>query len=506
MAAGYRAAMGDHVRLTGLGPDGRFEGASDEIIEVENPARLGEVRGRGAATSVAQTEAVVAAAHDAWSSWRSVSVDERADALRESADAVGATAARLGPVLAGELGKIVEDCRGEMGFAAAWLHHCATRAPDLLSPDVVDDDAGYLRVEHIPYGVCAAVVPWNAPLILAILKVGPAIACGNTVVVKPSPLAPLAVTDALEAVAAHLPPGVLNVVHGGGDVGGALVSHPLVRKVSFTGGNVTAPHVLRSAAEGIRPVSLELGGNDAAIVCDDVEFDDATMERLIHGSFLTSGQVCMAAKRIFVGEARRAEFVERYEEVARDLLVVGDPMDPGTTVGPVISRSQRDHVTGLVDDARRRGGSVIPLGRMAPDVDPTVGWFLQPTLVDGTAPDWPIVATEQFGPTVPVVGVSSDDEAIRLANDDPLGLAASVWSTDTSRAIELASRLDVGMTFVNCHNRAGMSLRAPFGGVRASGFGREFGDAGILEYRQTHSIHLPASVRDGATAGRAYPT
>jgi len=483
----------------------------------ENPARPNEIVGEMAACTADEVSDIVEAAAAAQRDWARRPTPERVDLLRRAADAVGASAKRLAPVLTAELGKPIDDSAGEMGFAAAFAHHVATRVEALTAESVVDDDAGRVVVTHEPHGVVAAIVPWNAPLILSSLKVAPAVATGNTVVVKPSPLAPFAVTEALAAMAAELPPGVISVVHGGADVGEALVGHRDVAKVAFTGGEVVGRSVLRTAAERITPTVMELGGNDAAVILDDLTLDDDVMERMVFGAFLTSGQVCMAAKRIYVPEHRLGELVDRFRETADRVLVGGDPADRRVTIGPLVTRAHRDRVADLVAGAVDGGATAHALGTFVDSWDPEEGYFLRPTLVVGAAADSTIVTTEQFGPTVPVVGYDDLDRAVEWANASDLGLASSVWSDDEERAFDVGRRLRAGMTFVNCHNRAGMSLRVPFGGVKRSGFGREFADAGIAEYTATHALHAPASVRAGtrgragapsagALAGRAYPT
>jgi len=492
------------MEIASFGGTGRLGGGG--WIERENPARVHEIVGRVEQVDEAGAGRAVELAHLASVGWASTPVADRCALLATAADAVAARAEDLGPVLSRELGKVVADCRGEMGFAAAMLRHCVAHAPEVLAATEVDDDLGRVRLLRVPYGVVVAIVPWNAPLILSILKVAPALVCGNTVVVKPSPLAPLAVTEALATIAELLPPGCLSVLHGGPAVGAALVAHPLVRKVAFTGGDVTARAVGRAAAEAITPTVMELGGNDPAIVLDDAPFDEAIMEALVHGTFLTAGQVCMAAKRLYVPAARFDEFVESYLAAADRVIMLGDPMDPGVTMGPLVSDAQRRHVAALVDGAVERGAVDHELGGSTSDADPELGYFLTPTLVTGCRPGDPLVVLEQFGPTVPVLAYDSIDEVVAMANDSELGLGSSVWSADEDRAVAVAERLEAGMTFINCHNRAGMSLRVPFGGVKQSGFGREFGIVGIEEYTQLHAIHAPAGVRHGARlAANAYP-
>lgn len=490
------------VTASGFGATGPV-GSGTAIVR-ENPARRTEIVGEVSTCTLDEVDAVVAAAAAAQRGWASLDVTERVAFLQRAAVAVAGSANELAPILARELGKPVADSAGEMGFAAAYARHVCERVAEVSATTVIDDAAGRVEVVREPFGVVAAIVPWNAPLILSSLKVAPAVATGNCIVVKPSPLAPFAVTEALSRMAAELPPGVISVVHGGAEVGERLVGSREVAKVAFTGGDVVGRAVLHSAAESMIPTVMELGGNDPAVVLDDLTFGDDVLERLVFGAFLTSGQVCMAAKRIYVPRNRVPEFVERFRAAAGRVLACGDPLDPSVTIGPMVTAAHRDRVAALVADAAARGAVVHELGSLRDSYDPDLGYFLRPTLVDGVAADAPIVVTEQFGPTVPVVPYDDVDEAVALANGGDFGLASSVWSDDEDRAFAVGRRLVAGMTFVNCHNRAGMSLRVPFGGVRRSGFGREFGDAGIAEYTTTHALHRPASIRSGGS-GRGYP-
>lgn len=477
---------------------------SGPVLTRENPANTAETVGELRTNTVEEVDAIVRSAETAQRVWSRQSIQQRIDQLLSAADAVGETTAELSVVLARELGKPVADSAGEMGFAAAFTRYVTDHAEHVLATTYLDDAAGRVQVDRVPFGVVAAVVPWNAPLILASLKVGPALVSGNSIVVKPSPLAPFAVTAALEAMAGALPAGVLSVVHGEAAVGQALVGHSRVRKVAFTGGEAVGRSVLATTAQHITPAVMELGGNDAALVCEDAVFDDTFIEGMIFGALLTSGQVCMAAKRLYVPQSRMDEFVDRFVEVARRVLVCGDPLNPAVTVGPLVSAVQVAKVSGLVAEAASAGATVTPLGTLTSEFDPERGYFLQPTLVVAEN-SMAIVQTEQFGPTVPVVGYRRLDQAIGWANDSDLGLASSVWSSDEDHAFAVAQRLEAGTTFINCHNRAGMSLRVPFGGVKRSGFGREFGEAGIAEYSQTHAIHLPGTIRDGQGSARLYP-
>ena len=300
-------------------------------------------------------------------------------------------------------------------------------------------------------------------------------------------------------MASHLPAGVLTVVNGGADVGAELTSHSSVRKVAFTGGLETARHVMASAAAGVKPVVLELGGNDAAIVLDVDDLTEADLATMVASTYATSGQVCIAIKRIYVPRPQVADFVDRFSNAA-DALVLGDPADEATTVGPVVTAEHATYVRGLVAGAVANGAESVPVGSEADDLDPS-GYWVRPSVVVGCADDDPLVVEEQFGPTVPVLGFDDIDDAVVRANDTDLGLAGSVWGSDPDDVADVARRLEVGTTFINSHNRFGVNPGAPFGGTKLSGFGREYGDAGVEAYLQTHAINTPASIDAGG-----YPT
>ncbi|MDA0638821.1 aldehyde dehydrogenase family protein [Nonomuraea sp. MCN248] len=470
-----------------------------ELISRENPARITEIVGRVPVTGADGVDAAVRRADQARREWAARSIGDRIAALREAAQTVTGRVGELAELLARESGKPLADCRGEISFALTYLRWVCEHAPGVLAPAEIDDAAGRLVVRRAPYGVVACLTPWNAPVILAMVKLAPALAAGNAVVLKPSPLAPLAVGE----VAAALP-GV-EVVHGGAPAGRALVTHPLVRKVAFTGGDAAGREIAAAAGAMLTPSVMELGGNDPALFLPDFALTDDDYERLVMASFATSGQVCMAAKRLYVPRARLAEFTEAYRAAAERVLVVGDPLAAGVTMGPVISAPAAERVRGLVAGSVARGGTAVPLGRAHGDLES--GYFVTPTLVTGLGDDAPLVAEEQFGPAVPLLPYDTEDEALARANAGELGLAASVWSADEDRAFALAARLEAGFVFVNTHNRTGMSLRAPFGGVKRSGYGREYGEEGLLEYVQSAVAHAPAAFRGGGggMSATAYP-
>src|SRR6185437_2056994 len=297
--------------------------------------------------------------------------------------------------------------------------------------------------------------------------------------------APLATLRAFATIAAALPPGVLSVVTGPGDVvAQRLVDHPDVRKISFTGSVATGQEVTRRSAVNLKNLTLELGGNDAAIVLDDTPAGPALYQRLVDGTFMSSGQVCMAIKRLYLPRARLEPIVD--ELAARlDQMVVGDGLDPATTLGPVHLASQRDRVVGLVEDARSRGATVRELGDLR--ADPARGFFVRPTLVTGLDHDAPLIQEEQFGPVLPVIAYDSVDEAVAMANDSEFGLSSSVWSADEDRAHQVAVRLEAGATFINSHGVFSVDRRAPFGGMKQSGTGRMSGRWALDSFCELHT-------------------
>lgn len=476
-------------------------------IERQNPTRPVQMAGRAAAADEGLVDRALEAATRASSEWAVTPFEDRAARLVSAASAIDDATDQLAGVLCAELGKVIADCRGEARFAAAWLRESVAIARRVLQEQRGrDDERGRLEIDLEPYGVVVAVTPWNAPIVLTLLKLGPALATGNVVVVKPSPLAPLAVTHVVSLLADLLPPGVVQILHGGAEVGRALTTDPRVDKISFTGGLATGRAVMAAAASNVTPVVLELGGNDAAVICRDARLDDEDIRRLIYASFITTGQVCMAAKRLYVHADRLDEVRDRYIELARTALVTGDPMLPMTTLGPLVGPEDVARIAALVEEARRDGATVHELGTV-PDPDLVDrGWFARPTLVTDIGDGARLVTDEQFGPTVPMLSFDDEDEVVARANAGPHGLSASVWSADEDRAFAIARRLRVGTTFINTHNRSGMALDAPFGGRGASGFGREYGEAGVRDYLVPHSIHAPAPFRAGGAGGTgAYP-
>lgn len=472
-----------------------------------NPARTDEVVGTVAVDRPPAVAAAVARAGVAQQAWAALPLDERCAAVRAAGERLAGDLDAIADLTARETGKVLADCRGEAGFATSLLGHYAARGEALLPEGGYDDERGRLVLRHRPFGVVGAVTPWNAPLILTLLKLAPALVAGNAVVVKPSPLAPFGVSRLLEVVGAALPDALVQVVHGDAETATALVSDPGVRRVAFTGGSTAGAAIAGAAGRALTPSVLELGGNDPAILLDDADLAEADWDRLVMASFATSGQVCMAVKRLYVPADRAEEMTAAYLAAAQRVLRLGDPLAEGATIGPVVTAESRDRVAGLVEAARAGGARVHELGTVLPGTDLDRGHYLRPTLVVGAGDADPLVAQEQFGPAVPLLTYDTVDEAVARANAGELGLGASVWSADEDRAFAVASRLDAGFSFVNTHNRTGLAAHIPFGGVKRSGWGREYGDEGLTEYVQTCAIHAPGAFREGGagSTASAYP-
>lgn len=474
---GYEAPM-----LIG-GRRHRTERWADSI----NPAALDKVVGRFADGDAADVDLAVSAAAEAYPSWRRTPVKERAEMLVAAGAALQARSTDWADLLTAEHGKIRFEAMTDLQIAGAILDYYGRR-PDLLDSRVVRDGAGELRVSPAPYGVCAGIVPWNWPIVLSATKIGPALLAGNTLVLKAPDFSAMAMLMALAEVADMLPPGVLNLVSGRGPtVGAALTAHPGVRKIAVTGGPTTGRAVMQAAAGRLVPVTLELGGNDAAIVLPDAEIDDDLATNLMLGAFSTSGQICFAIKRLFVHEDRAAELVDALS-AAVDTTVVGNGLDPDVTMGPVNNLRQFEAVNALVARTENSGFDVRELGSWADGLDVANGYFLRPRLVLGATDADEVVCCEQFGPILPVLTYRHEQEAIARANNSDMGLCSSLWTANEERAFELAEDIEAGTTFINAHSLFSLDLEAPFGGVKTSGIGRELGPEAVLEYTQSHSI------------------
>jgi acyl-CoA reductase-like NAD-dependent aldehyde dehydrogenase len=450
------------------------------LVDIANPAG-GDTVGRLAGADAGMALAAVAAAKAAFRTWGTTSLAERAERLRMCADIIEANAEELAHLLTLEQGKPLGGMgsRFELGGAVAWTRHTAGLSID--SDILQDDGETNIQVARRPLGVVVSITPWNWPVMIAVWHIMPAMLAGNTVVIKPSPFTPLSTIRLVELLQAALPPGVLNVVAGDDTLGPVLTSHPDVAKITFTGSCATGSQVMKSAAPTHKRLTLELGGNDAAIVLPDVD-PAAIAEGLFWGAFINNGQTCAAMKRLFVHD-------DVYEAVCAALVTyssavsMGNGLDESTALGPLQNPRQLEIVDRLVQAAKAEGCRILTGG----DRSDHAGNFYPVTLIADARPGMAIVDEEQFGPALPIMRYSSVDDALAMANDVNVGLGGSVWSSDRLAARKLAARMECGSVWINRHG----TLRpdTPFGGVKSSGFGVEFGAYGLAEFLALQAIH-----------------
>lgn len=461
----------------------------DGEYDVHNPARPTEVVGRAPAADATQVDAAVAGARAAAPGWAAIPWTERVKAVVDAATKASGYAEQLDlpSLYTREHGKVRSEAGFEFAAAPAIAMILGGLAEQALAAEHPDGSA-YPRLQREPFGVAALILPFNWPVATLMTKISAALAAGNTAVVKVPPTCPLAVLAFGAAIAAELPPGVLNLIAGPGSAAGErLVGHPGVDIISLTGGLATGRAVMASAAANLTPVLLELGGNDAAIIAPDLPISEALAEQLAAAAYTTGGQVCMAAKRVYVPRSRVGELAEALRARC-DREVVGDGLAEGVTLGPLHTRGGRDRIVRLVDDARERGASVTAAGRLRREDAASDGYFVLPTVVTDIAPGAPLVTEEQFGPVLPILGYDEVDDAVAAANATEFGLTASVWTADDGLADRVAAALVAGTVSVNCHGMAAQDPRLPFGGTRSSGLGRELGVDGIRAFTQPRSF------------------
>ncbi|MEU1272615.1 aldehyde dehydrogenase family protein [Streptomyces sp. NPDC005799] len=458
------------------------------LREVHDPGHLDNVVAQVAVGTADDVDRAVRAAHDAFPAWRDTPAGERARKLLAAAEILAGSSEELAPLLVGEHGGVMWEAQTDFALGTGVLQNTAGLTEEFLRPVQFDDEQSFISVEKVPRGVAAAIVPWNMPIVLTMVKLAPALATGNTLVLKPSPFASAALTLALEKIAAVLPAGVLNVVHGEGDVGAALCGHPLVRKVGFTGGTATARKVIEATASTTKNLTLELGGNDPAILLDDADID-AVLDRILTGVYTRSGQICFAVKRIYVPRRIYQRFADAFCDRVNE-YAVGHGLDPQASFGPLNNEAQFKKVLDLLDRTRNSSAQLVELGRKLDPSSWENGYYVLPHVVRDVEHTAPVSYEEQFGPVVPLIAYDDEDQAVRWANDSEYGLCSSVWTADPERGLELARRIEAGSTFINTHSFESLDLRMPFGGIKQSGIGREFGAAGLPEYVEGHSIRL----------------
>ena len=458
--------------------DGELVG-SERTLDVINPA-TGEVFARCPAATRAHLDRAVAAARRAFPDWRETSFDERARRLRRVAEVLREHQDSLAQLLTREQGKPLTQARDEIARAFSQSEGMTKIA--IPAETLVEDTERRIELHYFPLGVVGIITPWNAPINLAAGPLTSALYTGNTVVLKPSPYTPLSTLRIGALLREIFPPGVVNVLAGDDECGQWMTEHPGIDKISFTGSVATGKRVMASAAGTLKRITLELGGNDPAIVLEDVDVN-AIAPKLFVAATVNSGQVCMAIKRIYA-HARIYEALCTALAAEARKAVLGDGLDPKTQMGPIQNRKQYERIQGILEDTKRRGARILAGGGLPPGR----GYFVPPTIVADLPDDSRLVQEEQFGPIVPVLEFTDVDDVVRRANDTRYGLSASVWSSNVGRATAIAARLEVGTAWVNQHRTT--SPMVPFGGAKESGMGRQYSALGLKGYMEPRVVSV----------------
>jgi len=465
------------------------DGTGGPPIEIVDPATE-EIVATVPRGGAADLESAVGAAKAAFAGWRATSAWTRSEMLQECARRLRAGREEFALTLTRETGRTLRKNRGYVDWSATCFEYYAGLVRERRGRVIPSAEAGQLNlVIKEPMGVVGCIVPFNYPLLLLVWKVAPALAAGNTVVIKPASKTPLLALD-LHRVFDHLPPGVVNIITGSGsEVGDAMVRHPDVPVIAFTGSTATGQHIYRLAAERLKKLHLELGGSDAVIVCADTDLE-AAARAVAWAAFLNAGQICTSAERIYVEQAVLERFTEGFADLT-GRLVVGPGIEEATEVTPLIGRGERDEIERRVTEAVREGAGVAAGGRRPPHLPK--GWFYEPTVLVNMKHGMRLLNEEIFGPVAPLIAFSGFDEALRLANDSPYGLGATLFSNDPRRVRRFYEEIQAGNVWVNdplVDNPAG-----PFGGMKMSGLGRELGEEGLEEFLQTKHVHWDMDAR-----------
>lgn len=465
------------------GYEGTIDGGacgSNEHLDVINPA-TGKAFASAPDAGEGQLDSAVDAATRALPGWRALGIEQRRTALLKLADAIEANSEAFTALFTREQGRPLSFAAAEIALGVQWLR--AAAAQDIPVEIVEDSETRTVEVHHVPLGVVCAIVPWNFPFLLAIWKIAPALLAGNTMVLKPSPFTPLCALKLGELSRGILPDGVFNVLSGGDALGPLMTAHPGFAKISFTGSTATGKRVMESAAKDLKRVTLELGGNDAAIVMPDVDLD-AVAEQIFMGAFYNSAQVCVATKRLYIHEDIYDALRDRLHAIAQ-MMTVGDGTQDGVVFGPVQNAPQYRRVMGLIEQAEADGLTLL----RGSDVPEGEGYFVPITLVDNPPDTAAVVTEEAFGPVLPLLRFSDIDELMSRANDSEYGLAGAVWSKDIEQAKAIAARMETGTVWINQNLQSAPHI--PFSGAKQSGLGVESGQVGLLEFTQAKTIFVP---------------
>jgi len=481
--------------------DGKYvDSASGKWFDSYNPY-TGEPWAQIAQGNAEDADRAVRAAHKAYSEgpWPQLSASQRGLLLHKLGDLVARDAKKLAETEVRDNGKLIAEMQGQLNYIPQWYYYFGGLADKIQGAVIPLDKKGFFNfTRHEPLGVVGAITPWNSPLLLAAWKLAPALAAGNTVVIKPSEFTSASTLEFVKLFEeAGFPPGVVNVVTGfGKDVGTPLVEHPLVKKIAFTGSDATGRLINELAAKTFKRVSLELGGKSPNIVFADAKIEDA-VNGAVSGIFAATGQTCIAGSRLLLQESIHDAFVEKLLALAKTARM-GDPMSLDTQVGPVTTRPQYEKVLGYIDIAKKEGAKLLLGGGAATRPECGKGWFVEPTVFAGVNNKMRIAQEEVFGPVLSVIKFKDEEEALAIANDVRFGLGSGVWTSDIGRAIRMSERIQAGTVWINTYRA--VSYLSPFGGYKDSGLGRENGMDAMREYLQVKSVWI----NTGAVTGNPF--
>lgn len=478
--------------------DGDFvEAASGEWFDSFDPF-TGKVWSQVAAGGPADVDRAVQAAHRAFTTgpWSELTASQRGMLVHKLGDLIARDAQILAEMEVQDNGKLIAEMLGQVNYVPQWYYYFGGLADKIEGSVIPLDKKGYFNfTRHEPLGVVAAITAWNSPLLLLAWKLAPALAAGCTVVIKPSEFTSASTLEFVKLIKeAGFPDGVVNVVTGyGKDVGEPLTSHPLVRKIAFTGSDATGRAINQVAAKSFKRVTLELGGKSPNIVFDDANLEDA-VNGAVSGIFAATGQTCIAGSRLLLQESIHDEFMEKLIALAKTARM-GDPMSAETQVGPITTKPQYDKVLRYIDIAKNEGANLVLGGTPATRAECGDGWFIEPTVFTGVTNDMRIAQEEVFGPVLSVIKFKDEEEAINIANDIRFGLGSGVWTSDIGRAIRMSEKIQAGTVWVNTYRA--VSYMSPFGGYKDSGVGRESGIEAIYQYLQTKSVWINTGAKTG---------
>ncbi|MCH1423826.1 MAG: aldehyde dehydrogenase [Burkholderiales bacterium] len=478
--------------------DGEFvEAASGEWFDSFDPF-TGEVWSQVAAGGTTDVNRAVEAAHRAFTQgpWSEMTASQRGMLVHKLGDLIARDAKKLAEMEVQDNGKLIAEMQGQVNYVPQWYYYFGGLADKIEGAVIPLDKKGYFNfTRHEPLGVVAAITAWNSPLLLLAWKLAPALAAGCTVVIKPSEFTSASTLEFVKLIKeAGFPNGVVNVVTGfGKDVGEPLTTHPLVRKIAFTGSDATGRAINEVAAKSFKRVTLELGGKSPNIVFDDADIEDA-VNGAVSGIFAATGQTCIAGSRLLLQENIHDEFMEKLITLAKTARM-GNPMNTETQVGPITTKPQYEKVLGYIDVAKTEGAKLALGGAPASRPECGDGWFIEPTVFTGVTNDMRIAQEEVFGPVLSVIKFKDEEEAIKIANDIRFGLGSGVWTSDIGRAIRMSEKIQAGTVWVNTYRA--VSYMSPFGGYKDSGVGRESGIEAIYQYLQTKSVWINTGAKTG---------